>query len=81
MENASSDAARERVLAGIRRAAERESAAARARAWRDAPMEEHARVLAELLDLADMIIAARGGPPPKPPLPANPLHTGRANPG
>lgn len=43
-------------------------------------MDEHARVLADLLDLADMLNEARGGPLPKPPLPTSPLRTRRPAP-
>ena len=37
--------------------------------WRNAPVEEHARVLVELLNMTDRIISARGRPVEKPPLP------------
>ena len=41
--------------------------------WRQAPPEEHARVLKELLDLTDAIIRSRGRPAEKPPLPDEPF--------
>jgi hypothetical protein len=41
--------------------------------WRHAPMEEHARVLKELLDLTDRVVRSRGRPVEKPPLPDEPF--------
>lgn len=58
-----------RFLENMRKAAEAESVEARAREWRGASEERHAKTLADLLDLADAIIESRGIPPRKEPLP------------
>lgn len=57
-----------RLLENSRRAAEAESAEARAAEWRDATPERHARVLADVIDLADAIQRSREQPFVKPPL-------------
>ncbi|MBE7520503.1 MAG: hypothetical protein HS107_14795 [Thermoflexaceae bacterium] len=57
-----------RLLENLRRAAEAESAEARAAQWRDATPERHARVLADVIDLADAIQRSREQPFVKPPL-------------
>lgn len=48
-----------------RSSAEEDASALR---WRDATMEERGAALAELLDFADAIVAARGAPPERQPL-------------
>ena len=39
--------------------------------WRNASVEQHARVLVELLDLGEAITRSRGRPVEKPPLPSD----------
>jgi hypothetical protein len=57
------------LLERIAEAADAESLVARARAWSNRPMEEHAAELARALALADAIVRGRGFPARKPPLP------------
>ncbi len=57
-----------RLVENLKRAAEAESAKARAAEWRDASPERHARALADVIDLADAINRSRPEPFVKPPL-------------
>jgi hypothetical protein len=62
-----------RFVAQMRRAAEAESDVERARQWRGRTLEEHGRVLADLVSFADAVIAGRGRTGHKEPLPPNPF--------
>jgi hypothetical protein len=62
------DARNRRFVENMRRAAEAESAEARAAEWRGATAERHARVLADVVDLADALQRSRPTPYIKPPL-------------
>jgi hypothetical protein len=63
------DPATKRFVEQMRRAAEAESDVARAREWRDKTPEEHNHALIGLLGLAHTIVAGRGRPVSKDPLP------------
>jgi len=68
MDLESQQAAHRRLVENLKRAAEAESAETRAAEWRDASLERHARVLADVIDLADTINRSRPEPFVKPPL-------------
>lgn len=68
MDLESQQAAHRRLVENLKRAAEAESARARAAEWRNAGPERHARALADVVDLADAINRSRPEPFVKPPL-------------
>jgi hypothetical protein len=71
------DEATRKFLKNMALAAERNSLYARAREWRNASPEHHAKVLEQVLALADEIVRSRGRPVEKPPLPTIKIRNSR----